>query len=221
MPLKLILFDLDGTLTDSAQDITNALNYAIGPYGFKPLTVKETIGLVGEGITKLVEKVILINQADKPFPETVEKEALIRRFVAYYSEHAVDNTTLYPGVKETLSALAGYRKAVISNKREPVSRLILERLDIAHHFDLIVGGDTTKGMKPSPEPIFFAMSRLGALPGETIMVGDSELDILAGKNAGILTIAVTYGYRPAELLKEADHIIDSLYDLPGIVNSLL
>ena len=111
MKIKLIIFDLDGTLVDSSVDLTNALNYAIGPYGLEKLTVTKTISLVGEGVTSLIGK--LLGQA-----ATDLKDVVLNRFLDYYGEHLTDFTVPYPGVRETLEKLGNYRKAVISNKRE-------------------------------------------------------------------------------------------------------
>lgn len=208
MSTKLIIFDLDGTLIDSSIDITNAINFAIQPYDIKPLTVKETIELVGEGITKLIEKVVMRSQK-----ENINKDILIQRFLDHYSTHLVDNTTVYPKVKETLEQLKKYKKAVISNKRESLSLEILSRLGLLKYLDLVVGSDTTPEKKPSPVPILYVISKLGVKQEETIIVGDSNYDIEAGRAAGIRTIAVTYGYRPIELLKGADRLINSMDEL--------
>ena len=111
MKIKLIIFDLDGTLVNSSVDITNALNYAIGPYGLEKLTVARTISLVGEGVTSLIGKLLGQSAADR-------KNVVLNRFLDYYSEHLTDFTVPYPGVRETLEMLGDYRKAVISNKRD-------------------------------------------------------------------------------------------------------
>lgn len=208
MSIKLIIFDLDGTLIDSSIDITNAINFAIQPYGIKPLTVNETIELIGEGITKLIEKVLIRSQK-----EGINKDILIQRFLDYYSKHLIDNTTVYPKVKETLEQLNTYKKAVISNKRESLSVEILDRLGLLKYLDLVVGSDTTPEKKPSPVPIFYVLSKLKVKPEEAVIVGDSNYDIEAGRAAGVKTIAVTYGYRPVELLKNADRLINSIDEL--------
>lgn len=208
MSIKLIIFDLDGTLIDSSIDIKNAINFAIQPYGIKPLTVNETIELIGEGITKLIEKVLIRSQK-----EGINKDILIQRFLDYYSKHLIDNTTVYPKVKETLEQLNTYKKAVISNKRESLSVEILDRLGLLKYLDLVVGSDTTSEKKPSPVPIFYVLSKLKVKPEEAVIVGDSNYDIEAGKAAGVKTIAVTYGYRPVELLKNADRLINSIDEL--------
>lgn len=214
MPLKLIIFDLDGTLIDSSVDITNALNYAIEPYAFKRLSVSDTIKLVGEGITRLIEKII--GTAD----EAVKKE-VTDRFLNHYTNHILDYTKEYPGVRAALEELNDYKKAVISNKRESLSRAALDGLGLSRHFDLIIGSDSVPERKPSPVPVLKVLSDLGARSEEAVMVGDSNFDIDAGKAAGVRTVAVTYGYRPKEVLMHADYMIDRMTELPNLIRGVL
>lgn len=222
MIVKLIIFDLDGTLVDSSIDIANAINYAVEPYGIKPVTVEETIGLVGEGITRLMEKIMERSQESGVSPPQADqnKDLLIDRFLGYYSSHLTDNTAVYPGVIETLEKLNDYKKAVISNKRESLSIRTLENLRLLKYFDLIVGSETTSERKPSPMPVLYVLSNLNVKAENAVIVGDSNLDIEAGKAAGIKTIAVTCGYRPVELLKKADFMIDRMDELVDILKRL-
>jgi phosphoglycolate phosphatase len=213
MSIKLIMFDLDGTLVDTAQDITNALNFAIKPYDIRSLTAEDTIKLVGEGVSRLVEKVL---SAEKMFL----KKDVMERFIEYYSKHLSDNSKEYPYVRETLENLTDFRKAVISNKREAPSKRLLEELGLSEYFDLIIGSDTVGERKPSPDPILYAVTRLGSNPEESIIVGDSNYDIEAGEKAGVKTIAVSYGYRHRESLTEADYIIDDIRELVPLVNKM-
>jgi len=224
MPLKLLIFDLDGTLVDSSIDITNAINYAIGPYGFNHLTPKETISLIGEGVTKLIEKLIAkhtdlssIPQSSRAQNQSLDKDILVKRFLEHYSLHLTDNTTIYPGVRETLENLNKYKKAIISNKRENLTLKILEVLKILDYFDLVVGSDTTPEKKPSPVPVNYVLSKLNIKNSESAIIGDSIFDIEAGKKAGVKTIAVTYGYRPAESLKGADFLIAHMDELENVL----
>lgn len=204
--IKVIMFDLDGTLVDSSVDITNALNYAAGPYGIGKMTVEETIGLVGEGLTRLIEKV-LGNARAATGPEVLD------RFIGYYSEHLADFTLPYRGVRETLERLGNYRKAVISNKRESLSRELLDKLGLANYFDIILGSDSVEEKKPSPKPIMKVLESFSLQPDEAVIVGDSNFDIDAGRAAGTKTIAVSYGFRDVGLLKGADFIIDDITEL--------
>ncbi|MBE0426015.1 MAG: HAD-IA family hydrolase [Nitrospirae bacterium] len=211
MTVKLLMFDLDGTLVDTSMDITNALNYALNFYGFKELTIGDTTKMVGEGITRLVEK--LLGESKSRL-----MDAVIKRFLDYYSEHLTDYSTIYPGVSETLERLNGYRKAVISNKRESLSTRLLEELNLSKYFELVIGSDTAPKRKPSPVPVIYVVSKLGISPQESMMIGDSNYDIEAGKKAGVITVAVTYGYKEKEYLKDADYMIDEFNNLLGILD---
>jgi phosphoglycolate phosphatase len=206
MSLKLIIFDLDGTLVDTVQDITNALNYALVSHGIKALTVRDTMKLVGKGVTRLVEKVL-------PAGREHLKEDVMKKFLEYYSEHLIENSKEFPHVRETLENLNHFKKAVLSNKREVLSKRLLEGLDLEKYFNIIIGSDTAGERKPSPVPVLYAISKLNVRPEESIVVGDSYYDIEAGKMAGTKTVAVTYGYQPKELLKEANYVIDDLREL--------
>ena len=213
MPIKLIIFDLDGTLVETVQDITNALNYALISHGIKKLTVKETTELVGEGITRLVEKVL-------PAGKEHLKDDVMKKFLEYYSEHLIENSKEYPHVRETLEKLNHFKKAVISNKRETFSKRLLEELDLEKYFNLIIGSDTAGERKPSPVPVLYVISKLSVRPEESIVMGDSYYDIEAGKMAGTRTVAVTYGYQPKELLKKADYLIDDLRELVPLLQEM-
>jgi phosphoglycolate phosphatase len=214
MSFSVLIFDLDGTLVDSSVDIANAINYAAKPYGIRPVTVRETVTLVGEGVTRLFEKVMEREGA------VFDINVLIERFLDHYTAHIVDNTLVYPGVVETLDQLPDLRKAVISNKREALCVKTLESLGLADYFDLVIGSDTVAERKPSPLPLLHALEHFGAGPAEAAIVGDSVFDIEAGKAAGITTIAVTYGFRPRESLAAADYRIDSMPDLVPLLRNM-
>lgn len=212
MSIKLVIFDLDGTLVNSIVDITNSLNYATEPLGLPPKTAKEVGALVGEGITRVIERVIGEERLQ-------HKDEMVKRFLEFYSGHIVDNTFPYPGVRETLERLNGYKKAVISNKREAFSIKVLEGLDLLQCFDLVLGSDSASEKKPSPVPVLHVLSALGISSQDAIMVGDSDLDIAAGKGAGVKTVGVTYGYRERKYVKDADFIIDDIKELPKLIRN--
>ncbi|MCX8030242.1 MAG: HAD-IA family hydrolase [Thermodesulfovibrionales bacterium] len=215
MAIKLVIFDLDGTLVDSSIDITNAINYAIEPFSIPPLTPSQTIKLVGEGITRLMEKIV--NESLGRSAHIIDRDLLVNSFLQYYSEHLLDNTKAYPKVEEVLQRLNNLKKAVISNKREYLTTEILKGLKLLQYIDLVVGSDTTPERKPSAVPILYVLSQLNIPSNQAVIVGDSSFDIIAGKRANIKTIGVTYGYRPAETLKDADFLIASFDELPNIL----
>jgi phosphoglycolate phosphatase len=213
MSIQLLLLDLDGTLVDTITDITKALNHGLSSAGIMELSIEETKKLVGEGITKLIEKVV--GEEKKQLREEVKN-----KFLGYYQDHLIDYSSAYPSVKETLTRLADYRKAVISNKREQLSKGILHKLGLLEYFDLIVGSDTAPQKKPSAVPVLYVLQKLGIKRGEAVMVGDSNLDVEAGKKAGVMTVAVTYGYRERKDLLAADYLIDKFSELPAVLDRI-
>lgn len=211
--LKLLIFDLDGTLADTGRDITDALNYALSPYGVRTYSIEETKAMVGSGISKLLASLV-------PVKDEATKKLVTDRFINYYTEHVVDYTDVYPHVKETLAQLNGYKKAVVSNKREALSKEVLRGTGILQHFDVVWGSDSVRAMKPSPIPLLDLMDRFQVLPKETVIVGDSNYDVEAGKAAGIKTIAVTYGFRSRDVLKDADFIIDRFDHVLNVLHQI-
>ena len=211
--MRLVICDLDGTLVDSSIDLTNALNYAVEPYDIERMTVQRTKSLVGEGITRLIEK--LLGQ------EMIAiRQAVMDRFMEYYAAHLVDFTKPYAGVPETLAVLHRYKKAVISNKREALTRRVLLELGLLPYFDMVLGSDSVDEKKPSPKPLLKVMKMFSCNAGETVIVGDSNFDIAAGKAAGTYTVAVSYGFRDAGLLQQADRIIARFHELPLVLEML-
>lgn len=207
--IKCLIFDLDGTLVDTGSDLTNSLNYSLEPYGYEKMTVQEAVSLVGEGLSRLVEKAVGDRKEIIP--------AVTERFIRYYSEHLTDNSEPYPGVSETLEKLGGYKKAVISNKREFLSKKLLEELSLLSYFDLVLGSDSVDEKKPSPKPIFRVLETFSVEKGEAVIIGDSVYDIEAGKAAGVKTVAVTYGFMRGEALAAADFIIHRMDELPAVL----
>lgn len=211
MPLELIIFDLDGTIIDSCEDIARALNFCLEKKGISGFSVEEVKQMVGEGVKRLIEKAIERKAV------LISKEELIDCFVKYYREHVTDYTKEYPEVRETLQRLNNYKKAVISNKLTDLCVKALENLNLLQYFDFVGGSDLFTEKKPSALPILKTIEMFKSSPEKTLIVGDSELDIMAGKSAKVKTVAVSYGYRERDKLKEADFIIDKFSELITIV----
>lgn len=211
--LKLLIFDLDGTLADTGRDITDALNYALSPFGARTYSIEETKAMVGSGISKLLASLVPVNNEETT-------RLVTDRFISYYSEHVIDYTSAYPGVIETLSQLDGYKKAVVSNKREALSKEVLRGIGILQYFDIVWGSDSVRAMKPSPVPLIDLMERFNVRPEETVIIGDSNYDVEAGKAAGTKTIAVTYGFRSRDVLKDADFIIDRFDEVLTVLHKI-
>ena len=213
MSIKLVIFDLDGTLIDSLKDITIAVNYATRPYGIAEKSISEMGDLLGTGISILIDRV-LGDRRDEL------KDDVMKRFMDYYSDHLVEYTTIYPGVKDVLENLDGYKRAVVTNKREQFAKIMLNELGIDSYFDSVLGSDSVAEKKPSPVPLLHLLDLYNLSASEAIMVGDSEIDIAAGKGAGVRTVGVTYGYRERGALEGADFIIDDIMDLPGVITKI-
>ena len=205
------LFDLDGTLINSIEDITNALNYAFGPSGVNDLTTTEVTALVGEGPSKLVQDVLTERNL------AADKDVLVTRFIDYYASHPVDKTVLYPGTREMLETLKGLKMAIVTNKTGELSREILKKFDLDKYFHMVVAVDTIAERKPSPGPVIYVLSAFNLSPEEAIIVGDSEIDIQTGKASFVRSVAVTHGYGKSGFQKKADFVISSLPELIDIV----
>ncbi|NUM36877.1 MAG: HAD-IA family hydrolase [Candidatus Brocadiae bacterium] len=202
------LFDLDGTLIDSSKDLAISANFTRDHYGKEPLSQDTIIGYVGDGLGLLIQRL---------FPEFSPSELQEAKsiFQQHYRVHCLDYTRPYPGVLETLEYFSHKIKAVISNKPQSASKQILEALGMAKHFSLILGGDSLSACKPDPMPVLYILKEFSLSPQKTIIIGDGVPDIKAGKNAGILTCAVSYGMRDAQVLKkfEPDFMIDNFSQL--------
>lgn len=211
MPIKLIIFDLDGTMVDSLDDLTDATNHMLRRFGRGEVTRGEVCLLVGQGAKRLVERAMPGASAD-------EVEEGVQLFLAYNDAHIADNTRLYPGVMETIPNLGEhFQLAVISNKYEAHCCKLLDVFGLTGFFQAVMGVDSHPMRKPSPEPLLKVMADLGATSAETVMVGDSSNDIIAGKGAGVVTIGCSYGYGEMSELDGADYRIDrfaALLELP-------
>ena len=216
--LKAIIFDLDGTLVDSAEDLRNAANALLGEENLPPVSLEDVKAMIGDGVAKLVERAILRTSG-----EVAALPRLGGRFMQIYEADASRHTLAYPGVRETLEALSrmGLRLAVVTNKPHAATIAILESLGLSAFFDAVIGGDTLAERKPHPAPIEAALRLLGIGGDAAFMVGDHYHDVQAARAAGIaVVVAVTYGdsHKPhAEL--GADHLIDAMPDLLPIVAS--
>lgn len=212
MTVGAVLFDLDGTLVDSLADLTDAVNHMRTSMGRDAIDSATVRGMVGKGSRNLVQQA-LNSDAD----ELVEQG--LRLFTDFNRDHIADKSRLYPGMKDALELLAerGIPMAIVSNKNEYLSRLILETLDIDRFFSNICGGDTFPERKPSPLPLLRVMDSLGYPPDKTVMVGDSINDIQAGRLAGTATIGCTWGYGGPDDLKDADILADSCGQIADIL----
>jgi len=210
--IQLVVFDLDGTLADTKKDLALSVNAMRESMGLGPLPLEAVTSYVGHGVTVLVKRAL----GDKASASEVEKGLAF--FLDYYAHHLLDNTIAYPGVREALEGLGNRKLAILTNKPTRLSRAIIEGLGLASYFFEIYGGDSFPLKKPHPMGIETLMSRVAVPPEKTLMVGDSDTDVLTGRNAGVWTCGVTYGFGP-QALEEAgpDLLVDNLRDLPPLL----
>jgi phosphoglycolate phosphatase len=212
-PCKLFLLDLDGTLIDSKIDIIKSVNLALERMKL-PMVVDASIArFVGDGVQKLIQRTLRASLGSEPGSRLVS--STIQVYLEEYGKHLLDSTSLYPGIREALDALWWADCAVITNKPESFSRRILESLGVASRFRVILGGDSTEKRKPDPGPLEQVMSLCDARPSETAMVGDSHVDIRAGKAAGVITCGILGGFGTREELEAegCDLILPSASEL--------
>ena len=214
-PIKLLIFDLDGTLIDSRLDLVHSVNAALRHLGRPELPDDQIASYVGDGAPTLIRRTL--------GPEAND-EALVRKgleyFLSYYREHKLDHTRVYDGVREALLAVRHSRNgvqrkmAVLSNKPVVPSRAIVESLGLGDFFVKVYGGNSFATKKPDPEGAQTILRETGAAAEETLLVGDSGVDVATGRNAGLWTCGVTYGFAPHTLEQDpADVVIDAPREL--------
>jgi phosphoglycolate phosphatase len=209
-----VVLDLDGTLVETAADLCGALNHVLADEGRPGIGVDEVRNLVGEGARKLIERGLA---ASGPPPSPEEVEARLPRFLDFYSANVARESAPFPGVRETLAALldGGKRLGVCTNKPYEITCKLLRALDLDACFKAILGGDSLPVRKPDPGHLIGVMEALDAAPAETVMVGDSFIDVSCARNAGVAVIAVAYGYsRVAARELGADLVIEHFAELP-------
>ena len=213
--MDLLIFDLDGTLIDSRLDLANAVNAMRGHLGMSPLTNERVYTYVGNGAP------VLMRRSLGPDATKEDVEKALDFFIRYYAQHCLDNTTLYPGVKDALDILKaqdGVRMAVLTNKPVRISDHILRGLGCGEHFFRVYGGNSFERKKPDPVGIETLLSETGAPREEAVMVGDSAVDVRTARNAGIRACGVSYGFQPDSFAAEPpDFLIDDLRKLPELL----
>jgi phosphoglycolate phosphatase len=228
--IKLVIFDLDGTLIDSRLDLVHSVNAALRHIGRPALPDDVIASYVGDGAPILIQRAL--------GGETVD-EAIVRQglqfFLSYYREHKLDHTTVYAGIHESLSAIQNpflpsdngdqrrgsiaipRQMAVLSNKPVVPSRAIVEALGLGPFFTQVYGGNSFPTKKPDPQGAFKLLEESGVRPEETVIVGDSHVDVETGRNAGLWTVGVNYGFAPHTLETEPpDVLVDTPYELAEV-----
>lgn len=211
--IRLLIFDLDGTLVDSELDLALSVNAVRGELGLEPLPVPQVASYVGKGVSVLIHRALGEAYSDENVKKAVEM------FLKYYGEHMLDNTVPYPGVREALDSLGPRPMAVLTNKPVVFSRRMLQGLGLARHFAYIYGGNSFEQKKPDPIGVHKLMEDMNAAAESTLIVGDSDTDVLTGQNAGIWTCGVTYGIGSQSLEETPpDLLLGDLRELPPLLN---
>ena len=206
------LFDLDGTLIDTAPDLTFALNHALAEFGFEGVDVAVARHWVGQGARSALERAVAHRNAP-----TKAVDAMLASFLDCYRNRIAVESEPYPQVEATLTALAGRgaKLAVVTNKRAELTNKLLAEIGYADHFDAVVAGDTAPRPKPAPDPALAACAALGLGVDEVLFVGDSLADVGCARAAGCAVVCVAYGYRQGVAAADlgADAVIETFRDL--------
>jgi phosphoglycolate phosphatase len=212
-----VVWDLDGTLVDSAADIATSLNRLLAEQALPALDGNRIRDMIGAGVPTLIRRGLAAHGLSAG---NEQLGRLVERFLVIYTEAATACTRLFPGVREVLEALseAGLGQAICTNKPEAITRQVLSGLGIAGYFDVVIGGDSLPRNKPDPLPLRTALTRLGVAPRQALMVGDSAIDVETAHAAGVGVAYVTFGYGPEPgKLQPADFLVDDVAEILTLV----
>lgn len=213
--IKAVIFDLDGTLLDTLEDLTDSVNYILWKHGMPERTIDEIRSFIGNGVPTLIARSVPCNTD----AETVK--ICVSEMMEYYKEHAEIKTKPYEGITELLEELSNRNiaTAVVTNKAEEAAK-ILCKAKFGDIFDLVIGDNGKDKLKPAPDNVFRAMRELNLEKNEVLYVGDSDVDMITAENAGLESVGVTWGFRDENVLRKngADHIINNPADLLKLNN---
>ncbi len=219
-PFGALIFDLDGTLIDSAPDVCAAINRALAGHGRRPLMVAEAKDLIGQGARVLSERALALTGR----PGTPDEiESLVGAFIASYTRRPVEHTVVYPGAREVLKSFraAGLGLAICTNKPKATTVPVMATLRLDQLFDVVSCGDQVPHRKPDARHVLGVVEELGATTATTALIGDSENDIAAARAAGVPSVAVTFGYAHVPYPElGADALIDRFVELPEALRTI-
>lgn len=215
--INTIIFDLDGTLLNTLEDLMDSVNYALKRQGFPLRSLEEIRSFVGNGIRLLVERAV-----PQQVVGTESFEACFKDFNDYYKVHMEDKTAPYDGVCNMLANIKneGFKTAIVTNKVDYAAQELCNRL--FPEIDLVIGSVDNRPNKPAPDGVFYAMEQLGSKAENTIFVGDADTDILTAKNAGLKSIGVLWGFRDREIIEAegAEYIAETVNGLEKLLIEL-
>lgn len=220
MPEPVIVFDLDGTLVDTAPDLADTLNAILTREGIEPVPYEHVRTAIGQGSKAMLRRALTLRGQDAGQDRL---DRLFRDFLDHYSAHIADRSLPFPGLDNALTELSreGFRLAVCTNKLEWLSRKLLDALDLSRRFAFVCGQDTFGVMKPDPNVLHQTIAHAGGDPSRAIMVGDSITDIRVARAAGVPVIAVDFGYTDVHVSELGpDRVISAYDELLGSVRGL-
>ncbi|HSH86439.1 MAG: phosphoglycolate phosphatase [Methylophilus sp.] len=216
--VKLVMFDLDGTLLDTAPQIAEAANRMLVALGKPMLPQAQISTYIGEGVQNLIKRCLTGNLHDEPEAELFAQAQPL--YHGFYANNATDSKP-FPGVMSTLQQLKadGYPLACVTNKPEKFTLPLLEKAGLSDFFKIVVSGDTLAKKKPDPLPLLHICQKLGVLPAEAVLIGDSETDVQAAQAAGCFVVTVPYGYNQGREIDVAtvDATVQQLTDVVGLL----
>jgi phosphoglycolate phosphatase len=218
---RIVVFDLDGTLVDTAPDLINALNFVLDREGLPAVPLHSARNMIGAGARKLIERGLELEGRTMSFAEVTR---LTGDFIDYYAAHIADASRPFEGLESALDDLGarGYRFAVCTNKLEWLSKLLLDRLGLSARFSAICGADTFGVSKPDPAILQQTVARAGGQLSSAVMVGDAGPDIGVARRAGIPVIGVEFGYSEVPIADlKPDRLIHHMRELPAVVEALM
>ena len=211
--ISLIVYDFDGTLVDTLADITDSVNLALAEMNLNTLNRETIRGNIGNGVVNLMIRSLIDSGCN-------DVETAVSLFRKHYNYHLLDQTDFYPNGREIVEHFSAKKNAILSNKPVTFIEKILEALNFLKPFDFILGGDSLNVKKPDPKGLQFLMSKLNCPASQVLMVGDGTIDIETGKQAGVITCGVTYGFCDSDSLRDSkpDYLIDNLSKLKLLFN---
>jgi phosphoglycolate phosphatase len=218
---RIVVFDLDGTLVDTAPDLIAALNHVLARDGIAPLPLASARNMIGAGARKLIERGLEVAGRDVSADEL---NRMMGDFIDYYAAHIADASRPFEGLEDALDELSGrgYRFAVCTNKLEWLSKLLLDRLGMSARFAAICGADTFGVAKPDPAILQQTLARAGGHTSTAVMVGDAGPDVGVARRASVPVIGVTFGYTDVPIAElKPDRLIGHMRELPAAVESLM
>ncbi len=208
---NLLVFDLDGTLIDTIEDLLAALNHVLVQEGCRPVSANAVRSMIGGGAQLLLERGLAANGRSV---DESDLKHLFGRFIDHYETHIAVQSRPFPGVLDAMARLSGrgWRFAICTNKLECMSNRLIGELGMAHHFEAICGGNTFDTKKPHPDHLLGTIARAGGVPDRAVMIGDSSPDIKAAKAAGVPVVAVDFGYTDIPVAELSPDRVISHYD---------